>query len=345
MGSHKGILDALDALCKRSNSRTLRQLGLGIGASTGSTKNEMRIRLINQARTLDILRSRRLDEGSLSIMGIDAGVSNFSLAKFCWPTDSRLPSLTGWDKFQLEQKFLSDKEPAVLSLHPHEITTVCGQLVQTLDQEFGIPNLYAIERQRARTMSSKSVLEPVLKSNILEHVLFATLFNRRQYSATLPRMEYNVESSDPGRMTSYWMELPSMQGIKAEFQDNLKLEQTKLSGKNSKLLRINIVKRIIDAAVFNKDVPERLIDLEPKLRNRLLDRITTDTNDYKLFDVLQLSPEQAGAKKDDDLADSFLHGLAWVQWLRTYNDLYALAIKDLDSINLDDLRISTNDQD
>lgn len=41
----------------------------------------------------------------------------------------------------------------------------------------------------------------------------------------------------------------------------------------------------------------------------------------KLYTLIENSDTNLGTKKDDDLADSFLHALMWSKWLNNYETL------------------------
>lgn len=320
----RNAIDALDMYCKKANTRTLKKLALSLGAAVGVNKTIIRTNILTQAVALEELKRRRQKNGSISIVAIDAGISNFAYSKFRWSIDEKLPTLLEWDKFQLEEKFLPPHRKR-MSLHPDDTSQVIYDLTEYLTSQKTMPDIFTIERQRARSLSSKSILEPILRVNILEQILFSNLRNKPKYNSGL-KLDYLVSSSDPQRMTSYWCALtPTKQTLRTEFpkgSEELKLKIS--SNRLSKSIKIALVKRILEGALKIGD--RRMVKLTPDWEQRLKGHIP-DNSKFKLWDCVGVSPE-FGVKKEDDLADSFLHGLAWMEWLRTYEEICDITLRD-----------------
>lgn len=320
----RGGVGALDLYCRKASAKSLKRLALSLGAGLGTNKTQIREHIVNHVTALEDLRRRRQDNRALSIVSIDAGVSNFALARFSWSFDQELPSLIDWKKIELNQKFMGP-ERVNMSLHPEDTSEVVYGLTQYLTSELPVPDIYTIERQRARSMSSRAVLEPILKVNILEQLLFSNLRNKVRFTPS-SKLNYLVLSSDPQRMTSYWCDLtPTRKVLGKTFPKGSEEAQMKISSNRlSKSIKINLVKRILKSALY--DEPGKLISLGPGWNQKLKEVIRGD-HKFKLWDCAELGPD-AGAKKDDDLADSFLHGLAWMEWLRAYEEVYAIVMKE-----------------
>lgn len=321
----KNALDALDLYCRKANARTLKRLALFIGAAQGTNKSTMRESIMFQAGFLEELRKRKQENNVVSILAIDAGIANFAFARFSWASDQKLPLLLDWNKIQLQEKFLPENR-FTMTLRPRDTSDVIYNLTEYLTTELPVPDAFTIERQRARSMSSKTILEPILKVNVLEQVLFSNLENKIRFNQGPAKLNYMVASSDPQRMTSYWCSLtPTRKALTQNFPEDSEESKLKItSNRLSKSIKINLVKRLLEGAIGVTD--EKLVALTPEWTKRLKYHILRDRK-FKLWDCAGLGPK-AGAKKDDDLADAFLHGLAWMEWLRAYEELREIVLKE-----------------
>ncbi|QLQ80629.1 hypothetical protein HG537_0D06300 [Torulaspora globosa] len=321
----RNALDALDLYCRKANARTLKRLALFLGAAQGTNKTIMRENIQFQARCLEELRKRKQENNVISVLAIDAGIANFAFARFSWASDQRLPLLLDWNKIQLKEKFLPENRYS-MTLSPRDTSDVVYNLTEYLTSELPVPDMFTIERQRARSMSSKSILEPILKVNILEQVLFSNLENKMRFNHGSSKLNYMVESSDPHRMTSYWCSLtPTKKALSKNFPEDSEESKLKItSNRLSKSIKINLVKRLLEGALGLTD--EKVIDLTPEWSQRLKSHIPRNPK-FKLWDCAGLGPK-AGARKDDDLADAFLHGLAWIEWLRAYEEVREIVLKE-----------------
>ncbi|QLL34180.1 hypothetical protein HG536_0G00370 [Torulaspora globosa] len=321
----RNALEAVDLYCRKANARTLKRLALFIGAAQGTNKSTSRENILFQAAFLEELRKRKEQNNVVSVLAIDAGIANFAFARFSWASDQKLPLLLDWNKIQLKEKFMPENR-YTMTLNPRDTSDVIYNLTEYLTTELPVPDAFTIERQRARSMSSKTILEPILKVNILEQVLFSNLENKIRFNQGLPKLNYMVASSDPQRMTSYWCSLtPTRKALSQNFPEDSEESKLKMnSNRLSKSIKINLVKRLLEGAVGLTD--EKLITLTPDWSQRLKSHILGNRK-FKLWDCAGLGPK-AGARKDDDLADAFLHGLAWMEWLRAYEEVRNIVLKE-----------------
>ncbi|CCH59906.1 hypothetical protein TBLA_0C00910 [Henningerozyma blattae CBS 6284] len=378
---------ALELYCKKANAKTLRKLALSIGAKQGNCKTQCTKLILRQGGILERLRNIKERKGSVSIIAIDTGISNFSFTKFELehkrPTYSdrglininynpqnaieydrtaeELPLLLEWKKFHIAQAFggIMDKH---FSPTPEIMSQLAYNITEYIKNEIKGADLYILERQRLRTMSSKSVLEPVIKSNILEHIIYSNLKNKPFSTQDLWKCNLEIEnhhddeshviSSDPQRMVSYWCDYTYLAPLKnvvnsvkssVDMASIIPPKNIKVSNpKVSKTIRIELVKRILQTAMKAKSLgkigndslseTERrcnplLVQLNDEWYNRI-QPVIKENKKYKLYDCIKID-RPAGVRKDDDLADSFLHGLAWMQWLKTYEEVQDIIYRDL----------------
>lgn len=242
--------------------------------------------------------------GTIDIFSIDTGIINFSWAQLTLHTLNGRITLVNWNKLNLNDRFnLLDA-----TTNPKNMSSLTSQLTSFILSQSPRDNpLYTIERQRLRTNSSKFITEPILNVNILEHLLFHSLTNANRF----------VMSSDPARITKFWL-----------------ANQKQYNAKESKKLRIQIVNTLLSSQ-------SNVFQLSPSLNDKLSSTASdhpgskNKRKNHLIFDRLQLNESQNGKRKDDDLADSLLHGLSWSFWLRNYQHLHNEILKDGGNLKLD----------
>ncbi|CCF57384.1 hypothetical protein KAFR_0C03930 [Kazachstania africana CBS 2517] len=251
----------LQSICNNLNSNALKLLSNLIGSPTGTTKLVKATNIISQLNLL----SRLQNNGNRStIISIDNGISNFAYATFHIGEKIKLNQ---WNKLQLP----SDNTGSLSPEETHNIVEFISKKVINTNDHI---DLITLERQRTRTVSSKFISNQIIKVNILEHVLFNHLTS--DY--------YQVQSSDPSRMTKFWC---------GDLNNSI----------NSKTARIKVAKKFILSNLVSHD-------------------FQIDQSKKKIYDWLQLSEQNGnGPRKDDDLADCFLHGLSWSTWFQTHLEI------------------------
>ncbi|CCE65955.1 hypothetical protein TPHA_0N01740 [Tetrapisispora phaffii CBS 4417] len=325
------VSSGIIAACRVLNNRQLGALALRIGSAVGIRKDERVANIAEQIKLLHSLSKIREQKGMLSVTSIDIGIANFAYCRMEWSKGSTAPTLIELDKVSLQRQFAhilaADK-----SLSAPVTADMGFELTESLSNISQLPDIFTIERQRARSMSSKTVLEPVLRANILEQVLFSGLVNKQRWSPGM-RDRYKVLSSDPQRMTKYWCERKDTFPVHIqETPQYLKLmikratSTTANTNKLTKMIKMFLAKDVLRTAVH--DEHHSLVSLSPKSRLIFQKIPNITTMDYSLYDTLGMDPSQSGARKDDDLADSFLHALAWMQWLQSLDQLTPLLPKD-----------------
>lgn len=337
----RDVTKVIDLYCRKTNGRVLKRLGSCLGANLGANKTGGRIGIVDQAEKLERLRTRKLLNGETSLTAIDAGVSNFAYSVFKWYKGDKFPTLVDWNKINLCQKFLESNRTK-MRMDPSDTWQVGYGLVEMLTNKLETSDIYMVEKQRTRSLSSKNIVESVLLSNLMEHILFSNLRNKLIYGDL--DKNYIVHSSNPQKMAQYWCDLKSLSTLYNRYKESVGAKnKTDLSlgesnevqtAKTTKNIRINLVKTILKNATTPNDYQKCL--LAPDWRLRVETQLTVGKK-FKLLDCIGSGPE-LGAKKDDDLADSFLHGLAWMDWLGTYENVVDIIMKNDGAFHEDILR-------
>ncbi|KAG7842628.1 hypothetical protein KL941_005004 [Ogataea angusta] len=205
--------------------------------------------------------------------------------------ESSVPSLLQWYKMDLHQYTGIENE----EFTPVNYSQIMGHVVRDLVYAGDVPDVVVVERQRFRTMGNKNVFEHILKSNILESILVATI---------LAKGSCHVESQSPQKMASYWT-----------------------SGKDSKTERMAKVARWMDVLLAEQGAREVPFALgacyapgpPPKLpAARSPSRHLYDQMVYlnSINSVYKIDAAES-RKKGDDVADSLLHGLCYLDFERS----------------------------
>lgn len=279
--------ETIRQLCNGVNTTTLTRLAFLIGAKQGTKKI---IRIENIIQQIDLLKHKQT--APMIITSIDTGIVNCSITSLRYENDKL--QLLYWDKINLEQKF-NDGQQLVMT--PADTSRITHLFVQELLRNPIIngTNLFTIEKQRTRTMSSRVVTDPIMKLNLVEHLIYDKL--SRLYNKP-------IASSDPARMTKFMIP-----GIVSRDPST-----------NSKRLRIDLVKSMI----FQNSPSLLTLDTsyQSKLSQYKLAKLQrTRTRSDSIFDMLQLKEPINGVRKDDDLTDSLLHAISWAQWFNAYREL------------------------
>ncbi|CDK25092.1 unnamed protein product [Kuraishia capsulata CBS 1993] len=244
----------------------------------------------------------------IDLVAIDVGLVNFSFARLTLPHGIySTPILQQWYKMDL---FAWSKVPR--DFHPSSFAKLVNKVVFDLIYGSAAPDLVIVERQRFRTMGNKNVFEHILRTNVLESMLYSSLetlqrVNPKKYCTQL------VPSS-PQTMVHYWAP-PKTQGpVTAKQSKEMRMKlvdhwlKLALVGSKSRF-------RLVDSAIFQ---PSQLLKAKSDSR-RLYDfmEIFNENNKHKI------SVSESSAKaKGDDLADSLLYGLSWVDYERNKHELW-----------------------
>ncbi|KAH3661814.1 hypothetical protein OGAPHI_005992 [Ogataea philodendri] len=249
----------------------------------------------NKAATIEKLAAElakpSVHDKPFHLISFDVGLHNFSFCRIKkdpghWTTP---PSVVQWYKVDLH-KYTGIKDKTFTPLNYYAIIkNVVDRLIYTEKES---PDVVIVERQRFRSFGgARTVVETVLKSNVLEMILIASVLN-------LGKSELINQS--PRNMVQYW----APGGIKKDQRIHLVI------GWVEKLLRNET-----DSVPFRFGPCFDLKNL-PKVRKNTLSSAYL----YNLVEALNTVNSEYGVtveksrSKGDDAADSLLHGLLFFQY-------------------------------
>lgn len=225
----------------------------------------------------------------LSILSVDMGVRNLSVCRIDTVHDQL--NVSDWARLDIEERYRPkswlDTES---SFEPNRLAEITWNLVQGLfiqaEGTRRLPDVVLIERQRFRSASSSSILEWTIRVNMLESMLHSALFAMARDQFMSKGTSCQIHSINPKQVISYWKQIVD--------EEILTPEKTTKKGtkyKESKDAKVQIAKH--------------LIELAPPHLSFATDQ-SSATRDMFL----------TKKGKNDDLADSFLQGRAWIEWQR-----------------------------
>jgi cruciform cutting endonuclease 1 len=185
------------------------------------------------------------------------------------------------------------------SFEPIDYAGHAYNLVNHLLQTYK-PNYVLIERQRFRSGGRAAVPEWTIRVGVFEgmlHAVLRTLVESR-------RIKLVVEPMQPTQVNRYWFDDP----------DRAKPAGEKLTGRDGKRAKIDLVGNILEG----QSSAARVVIAEG-----LQPRAQQFVSVWKK-EVRTKKGESKGISKLDDLADSFLQGLAWINWQNNRQRLDAL---------------------
>ncbi|CCK73444.1 uncharacterized protein NDAI_0G04590 [Naumovozyma dairenensis CBS 421] len=345
----RSSIDALDMYCKKASKRTLKFLSIALGSKHIDIehKSDIRSNIINHCEILEAARRKLIQKNQIIISSIHLGVKTFTISKFKIElldennnknTDDNIekqltvskPILLDWDKLKLEELFLPDNRSKI-TLHPTDMTDSIFKLSQYLTTEKeNRADLFTIGRPKDtyRLSSKPNSFENVLKINLFEQLLYSTLKNKLSYlNLKQPQTKNNDDAylpiiSDTKLVSQFWCNLTPVRSIlnksfgKGSDESNLQLKSPILL--NS--IKMHLVRRIIESAL-QIDNSSNKVTLTPNWEHRLRTYITEDTlGTYTFSECLGFLGRQRECD-NRELANVFLQGLSWMEWLQTYIEI------------------------
>lgn len=280
------------------------------------------------------------DAKHLSLVSIDMGIRNLAYSHWTSSLNTSTangvaqyekPVLRAWRKINISTALEStvvtetSRRGEGLSIEDDGInTTAVKESFEPIDYadrayrfikdvvETHDPSNVLIERQRFRTGGNSAVQEWTIRVGVFEGMLYAVL-----RSLVAERPEYGelvVEPVLPARVNRYWLE-GRVKGNRD--RDGAKPGSGKVKAKEVKQMKIELVRKLLRDA--RSDANEALFtwdkDTNGTVSAFLGKGIKTDKSVSSAVIKGQRSKATAmELSKLDDLADSFLQGLAWIQW-------------------------------
>ncbi|KAH8821199.1 mitochondrial putative cruciform cutting endonuclease 1 [Xylogone sp. PMI_703] len=298
----------------------LKTLAFQCGISNSGTKPILRQRLVEE-----ITASRSLNHGSerFRILSIDMGIRNLAYCildvPFGRPSSSRNSKLSSRSSIQAWQRLSVSTTPTMNvdssiappkeSFSPASLSEAAYTLLRT-KLLLANPTHVLIERQRHRSSSSPHILEWTIRVNMFESILYAILHTLKAEGI----WSGQVLPIAPGKVGPFWVgedEKAISDGIMPEVVG--KMRKAKTAKAINKGLKIDLVRKWLETGdmvtLGSKDV-KNTADAYLEKWNRLPGqrKPKKDVSDT----AIEQPTEEMG--KLDDLADSLLQAMAWLEW-------------------------------
>lgn len=220
-----------------------------------------------------------------SVVSVDMGIRNLSICHFLVHNSFQETKVSYWTRLDIEEEFRPSSWPdSISSFDPDRLARITYDLVQAKcfnTETKKLPDAILIERQRFRSASSTAILEWTVRVNMLENMLHAVLYAKAQQQKK--GISTGIFSISPKRVLSFWKEQVSRNKVQISNSNNAK-------GKSYR-----------ETKDFKTQIAASLILNSTSIT---FDSHSLDTREHLL----------SGKGKNDDLADSFLQGEAWIQW-------------------------------
>jgi len=303
----------------------LKKLAFLCGISTSGTKASLCTRLADEVvQVLPTVPNHGSTTRSHRILSIDMGIRNLAYCILDKPSEpSSIPSIRGWRRMAVSSAAntaeTSSPPPAKESFDPPVLAAAAYNLLRHTLLPYK-PDYVLIERQRFRSHGSPHILEWTVRVNMLESMLHAILHALNAEKV----WQGQVISILPGKVGPFWIE-PVEEAIgiapaleQTDTAPDLTISRLKKSRKtkNSKLLnkgaKIDLVKQWLETGeMISLGAPEVETTAQGYLErwHRL-----PGSKKPKAAEKLGKSEVVEEIGKLDDLADSLLQGMAWIQW-------------------------------
>ncbi|KIX94312.1 uncharacterized protein Z520_10022 [Fonsecaea multimorphosa CBS 102226] len=295
----------------------LHRLATALGTPCSGTKLA-RIEAIRNATSNSVQNGdSRGTVSDLSLLSIDMGIRNLAFAHLTAPAEEVTrplkhirygrPTLRAWRRIAVAESLdvttSSHRDSALEmstsaaielvaaakeSFEPIDYARHAYNLVKSILQTYQ-PNHILIERQRFRSGGQSAVQEWTLRVGVFEGMLYSVLRTLIEEH----KLQLSIEPMQPPRVNRYWLE-----GSK----DLLGSKEKKMVGREVKKAKVDLVGNLLregsSVICVGKEVQPTALDFISRVSQASKRGRADTTNISKL----------------DDLADSLLQGLAWIQW-------------------------------
>jgi cruciform cutting endonuclease 1 len=282
----------------------LKQLAFKCGISTSGTKPILIARLHDE-----IPLTPRQRPSPLRILSIDMGIRNLAYCILDIPKTSskNLSSIRAWHRLAVstapEMREVREGEGSDIDIKPvkeaFNPATLSAAAYTLLRKKLLLeePTHVLIERQRFRTMGSRNILEWTVRVNMFESILYAVLCTLKGEGV----WNGEVQAIAPGKVGPFWLgeETGEGEGSKKE----RKSKSAKIRNKGAK---IDLVRGWLEGGEMVELGNESVENVARRYREKW------DRRPGGRKKVQGEKEDKMG--KLDDMADSLLQGMAWIQW-------------------------------
>lgn len=316
----------------------LKSLAFQCGIASSGTKKLLINRLIHElVPTLPYHDSKKASPSR--ILSIDMGIRNLAYCIIDLPADSipnntsAFPNVTAWRRIAVSSTPILSESPHSKPKEAFDPQTLATAAYMLLRHTFlpHNPTHILIERQRFRSMGSPQILEWTVRVNMFESLLYGVLETLKAEKI------WNgiVVPIAPGKVGPFWIESEKKSDAHMQRKPAASLLRGRAkvrTAKTAKLLnkgaKIDIVKTWLEAKqmlTLGNPMAESTARAYLEKWHRLPGRMKNQdaAEEYTSGEV-----EHMG--KLDDLADSLLQGMAWIQWEKNKWEVHQRGVEALD---------------
>ncbi|KAF4627137.1 hypothetical protein G7Y89_g11017 [Cudoniella acicularis] len=296
----------------------LKQLAFKCGIQSSGTKPILTQRLHDEISRSAQNATKAKGGNPIRILSIDMGIRNLAYCILDVPPKKvssskkdaklQLPIIQSWHRLavstapsKIEEAAAPSKEQEKESFSPATLSKTAYTLLKERLLPHN-PTHILIERQRFRSMGSKHILEWTIRVNMFESILHATLCTLKAEGV----WEGSVEAIAPGRVGPFW--IGEEEDGEGADNSSKKVRNTKSVKAQNKGAKIDLVRKWLDSEdmvrLGNEEV-ESVAKAYMEKWGRAPGGVTRPRKGVG-------KEEKMG--KLDDLADSMLQGMAWIQW-------------------------------
>ncbi|KAK6373945.1 hypothetical protein LTS17_007915 [Exophiala oligosperma] len=193
------------------------------------------------------------------------------------------------------------------SFEPDEYARHAYSLIKHMLQTYK-PDVILIERQRFRSGGRAAVPEWTIRVGVFEGMLYAVLRTLIESQ----KLKMDVEPMLPTRVNRYWLE-GGQGGPDSRAIQSVTKKKKRPTGREVKSAKIDLVGRILENLDQSSPSTSQVVNVGTNLRPFAEQFVSV----WKKTEVARAKKGQTSKEKIsklDDLADSFLQGLAWIHW-------------------------------
>ncbi|KAH6674561.1 mitochondrial putative cruciform cutting endonuclease 1 [Halenospora varia] len=294
----------------------LRQIAYKCGISSSGTKPLLTQRLHDEFALVAQHGTKTKAAKPIRILSIDMGIRNLAYCILDVPTNPKkcgkveLPTIIAWHRLAVSTPPKTSKDALNKSKEKEDFSPpVLSQTAYTLLRSRLLPHNpthILIERQRFRSMGSKHILEWTIRVNMFESILHAVLCTLEAEGV----WSGSVEAIAPGKVGPFWIAEDDDGGvIDGVDGGSKKVRNTKNAKAKNKGAKIDLVRKWLNGREMVRLGNEE-VESVGKAYMEKWSRAPGAVKGSKRGE--QKDEEKMG--KLDDLADSLLQGMAWIQW-------------------------------